>query len=645
VTPSTTLLSMKKMRILVLLALVAGSLSPTSAHAAGIPLSHCETITGNLPPANGSTNWTANGCNDVMYDIGGRTFFIQENQTPENPKDHSIILTNELFVQDSSKNWIDLGRGVRMIQAVSSYTHFTNFIETAQGLYLGGLYSEKDIGTCGQGVCKTIQEYATFKIDASNHVTKVLLPAIAGSNKVPGTPFASGNPSLLYFAQTQGLITTFGKKGIATTSGKIVKKGTAIIFYSLDLQTNKVTPLPQLTSIATEYGIPVVETFGSSVLLSNIESGKLMQLFPTGKLSNLPWDTNAIYEPIKDGLVATVANEDSLIFHLTNGEDRTCSYTGKSGTLPKDLKDVPIDPESLIGSASSNTATMFFHLGFTDQNNVIHVDSDCRTSINDFGTDLVATQKFVDEISNQVSGQAAKDEILRIFTPDGYLFDKALAISYQADAFSKTNGSGPRVVCTVDQSKVNQLVKNVFAGNHYVEWKVNPTAVGAECKYPGAQNFKIVSEALAISLHFVPESQVPSPTPTAKSTTIQAAGIGDAKWPAKCPAVTDTVGGAQPMISGFKFDGSGGENYMRLVDRGATAVTAPGNLLGCYADIPSLNGSQANAWHIGTINRDASGYYWLNAAGVRWGLTLSGTVLITDKSNPYYDKGHQFITY
>jgi hypothetical protein len=229
-----------------------------------------------------------------------------------------------------------------------------------------------------------------------------------------------------------------------------------------------------------------------------------MQLFPTGKLSNLPWDTNAIYEPIKDGLVATVANEDSLIFHLTNGEDRTCSYTGKSGTLPKDLKDVPIDPESLIGSASSNTATMFFHLGFTDQNNVIHVDSDCRTSINDFGTDLVATQKFVDEISNQVSGQAAKDEILRIFTPDGYLFDKALAISYQADAFSKTNGSGPRVVCTVDQSKVNQLVKNVFAGNHYVEWKVNPTAVGAECKYPGAQNFKIVSEALAISLHFVP---------------------------------------------------------------------------------------------------------------------------------------------
>ena len=140
-------------------------------------------------------------------------------------------------------------------------------------------------------------------------------------------------------------------------------------------------------------------------------------------------------------------------------------------------------------------------------------------------------------------------------------------------------------------------------------------------------------------------SFLPLPPKPAPSPILQAAGVGDAKWPAKCPAVMDTVGGPQPKISGYKFDGSGGENYMRLVDGGSTAVTSPGNLLGCYADIPSLNGAQANAWHIGTINRDASGYYWQNAAGVRWGLTLSGTILITDKSNPYYDKGHQFITY
>jgi hypothetical protein len=131
----------------------------------------------------------------------------------------------------------------------------------------------------------------------------------------------------------------------------------------------------------------------------------------------------------------------------------------------------------------------------------------------------------------------------------------------------------------------------------------------------------------------------------ASSPILQAAGAGDAKWPAKCPAVMDTVSGPVPKISGFKFDGSGGEIYVRLADGGSSPSTAPASLLGCYADIPSLNSAQANAWHIGTINRDASGFYWQNAAGVRWGLTLSGSNLITDKSNPYYDKGHQFITY
>ena len=143
--------------------------------------------------------------------------------------------------------------------------------------------------------------------------------------------------------------------------------------------------------------------------------------------------------------------------------------------------------------------------------------------------------------------------------------------------------------------------------------------------------------------HKIPDA--PLATGSSPSGQIQPAGIGDAKWPAKCPAVIDSVGGAQPKISGYKFDGSGGENFMRLVDGGSTAVTTPGNVVGCYADIASLNGPQANGYHIGTISRDATGYYWQNAAGVRWGLTLSGSILVTDKSNPYYDKGHNFITY
>ena len=144
---------------------------------------------------------------------------------------------------------------------------------------------------------------------------------------------------------------------------------------------------------------------------------------------------------------------------------------------------------------------------------------------------------------------------------------------------------------------------------------------------------------------FILQSNFPPKAEPKPSPELQAAGVGATNWAAKCPAVMDTVGGAQPKISGYKFDGAYGENFARLVDGGFTAVSSPSNLLGCYADIPSLNGPQGNSWHVGTINRDETGFYWLNAAGVRWGLTLSGSVLITDKNNPYYSKGFQFITY
>ena len=290
---------------------------------------------------------------------------------------------------------------------------------------------------------------------------------------------------------------------------------------------------------------------------------------------------------------------------------------------------------------------MPFYLGTVDQANSLEITPECSYSFKFEGSSVSDTQNFVNEITHQVSSQAPKGKILRMFTPDGFVFDKVLGASYQAAGVSSKGNTGPHVTCTVDNSQVNKMASTVFFGTNYVEWTVNPATLGAKCTYPGAQKFKIVDEAFSISVHYIPAASVPTPSPSAttRNSVIQAAGVGDAKWPAKCPAVIDTVGGTQPKISGYKFDGSGGENYMRLVDGGSTAVTSPGNLLGCYADIPSLNGAQANAWHIGTINRDASGYYWQNAAGVRWGLTLSGTILVTDKSNPYYANGHQFITY
>ena len=639
---------MKNFKIFFALLLIATVLAPTTAHAAGIPLSHCETTTGNLPPAYGAISWTANGvCNDLIDSVGGRTFFFQENRTAENPKDHSYIYWTELYVQDASKNWVDLGKAPALVNGFGSNTNFTNFVETPQGLFLGGIFSAKDIGICGQGFCKTINQYETLKIDGSNHVSKFILPSLPGVDKSPGTPFASGTPNLIYFAQTQGLITTFGKPGIWTSSGQRVKKGTAVLFYSLDLTTNKLIALPQLTSIATELGLPPIASYANSILLFNPESTKIFQLFPSAKMSNLDWNTNEIYQQIKDGIVATVQNTNSIIFHMSNGQNQTCDYAGAKTGLPADNKDISFDSSSLSGSTTENAVSIPFHLGFTDQNNFVHINPDCSSSINDFGSDTSATQKFLDNISHEVSGQARKGEILRMFTPDGFVFDNVLGASYQADGLTTAGYTGPRVVCTVDQSKVAKMVSGVFSGKNYVEWKVNSGTLGSDCKYPGPQKFKIGNEVFSISVHYVPIDQAATPTPSAaaRNPIIQPAGIGDSKWPAKCPAVMDTVGGTQPKISGFKFDGSGGENYMRLVDGSSTAVTTPGNVLGCYADIPSLNGPQANAWHIGTISRDSTGYYWQNAAGVRWGLTLSGSILVTDKSNPYYAKGHQFITY
>jgi hypothetical protein len=128
------------------------------------------------------------------------------------------------------------------------------------------------------------------------------------------------------------------------------------------------------------------------------------------------------------------------------------------------------------------------------------------------------------------------------------------------------------------------------------------------------------------------------------STTIQAAGVGGSDWTFKCPAVIDTVQTAQPQIFGFTFN-AWGQVFSRLVDGGYTAVTSTDDLVGCYANLWDFNIDPVgtNGWQIGTINRDANGYYWRQAEGSVWRLTLSGSSLETDNANPYYSRGHSFI--
>jgi hypothetical protein len=151
----------------------------------------------------------------------------------------------------------------------------------------------------------------------------------------------------------------------------------------------------------------------------------------------------------------------------------------------------------------------------------------------------------------------------------------------------------------------------------------------------------------------LPERKLPvikqiqsDPVSPATFWQIQSAGIGDSSWTVKCPAVLDSVKSPQLKVMGFKFDGTG-QTFTRLADGTSSPSTKPDNLIGCYANLADFNSNpkDTSGWQIGSINRDASGFYWENAAGVRWGLKISGSTLITDKDNPYYDKGRQFITY
>ena len=128
---------------------------------------------------------------------------------------------------------------------------------------------------------------------------------------------------------------------------------------------------------------------------------------------------------------------------------------------------------------------------------------------------------------------------------------------------------------------------------------------------------------------------------------IQAAGVGGSNWNVKCPEVINTdTATSQVQVYGFTFN-AWGQVFSRLVDGAYTAVTSPANLVGCYANLWDFNTipGTVNGWQIGSINKDANGYYWHQTEGSIWALTLSGdsTYLDTDNSNPYYATGHKFI--
>lgn len=186
-----------------------------------------------------------------------------------------------------------------------------------------------------------------------------------------------------------------------------------------------------------------------------------------------------------------------------------------------------------------------------------------------------------------------------------------------------------------------------FMAYPYPEWKMPQLPKG---------DFPVINQPASNTTQ--PSSNANQETSNVKvePTKFQAAGVGNRTWPVKCPAFIDEpyrIGvpkipglyeGPQLKVLGFEFDG---ETFTRLEDGTFNPATQPGDLVGCYAILDWFipNPKDANFYHIGTINRTAAGYYWENASGSRLRLTLSGTILTTDKSNAKEDQGKQFITF
>ena len=111
-----------------------------------------------------------------------------------------------------------------------------------------------------------------------------------------------------------------------------------------------------------------------------------------------------------------------------------------------------------------------------------------------------------------------------------------------------------------------------------------------------------------------------------------------------CPEAIDLQPSiVQPKVLGFRFTGTN-QFFRRLADK--QNVISPGvlPLVGCYV-VPNWGDGPDSGYQVGVISRDLSGFYWKNAAGVFFRLTLDerNQKLITDSTNPYSSFGNEFI--
>jgi hypothetical protein len=165
----------------------------------------------------------------------------------------------------------------------------------------------------------------------------------------------------------------------------------------------------------------------------------------------------------------------------------------------------------------------------------------------------------------------------------------------------------------------------------------------------GKQNYSQYGDQITLptinTAHYRPIRAFSSPSdslvsPASKLAAqgiVQLAGIGDPSWPVQCPVVIDQLASGQPKVTAVHFNNND-ETFSRLQDGTSNATQTPGNLVGCYVDLPVLTSKDGNFYHIGTINRDKNGYFWQNGGGDPIGgrirLSLSGTTLTTTSGDP-----------
>jgi M6 family metalloprotease-like protein len=112
-------------------------------------------------------------------------------------------------------------------------------------------------------------------------------------------------------------------------------------------------------------------------------------------------------------------------------------------------------------------------------------------------------------------------------------------------------------------------------------------------------------------------------------------------WLASCPPI-ENVDPLAPTPKGFALNFQNtGQLFVRLADNGTDFAGEESSAIGCYVveDLVS-NPETSPQWQIGTLNRGASGYYFLNAAGIIWDLSLSssGEVFEIQPGARYYSE-------